>query len=49
MLNYLIITAQDLDTLLETHYNLLQIETEESTEADLDNINQKYFINVTMI
>lgn len=42
MLNYLIITAQDLDTLLETHYNLLQIETEESTEADLDNINQKY-------
>mgnify|MGYP000253332161 CR=1 FL=1 len=41
MLNYLIITAQDLDTLLETHYNLLQIETEESTEADLDNINQK--------
>jgi tetratricopeptide (TPR) repeat protein len=42
MLNYLISTAQDLDTLLETHYNLLQIETEESTEADLDNINQKY-------
>jgi tetratricopeptide (TPR) repeat protein len=29
MLNYLINTAQDLETLLDTHYNLLKIETEE--------------------
>lgn len=42
MLNYLINTAQDLETLLDAHYNLLQIETEESTEADLESINQKY-------
>jgi len=42
MLNYLINTAQDLETLLDTHYNLLKIETEESTEVDLDSINQKY-------
>ena len=42
MLNYLINTAQDLETLLDTHYNLLQIETEESTEVDLESINQKY-------
>ena len=42
MLNYLINTAQDLETLLDTHYNLLKIETEESTEVDLDSINHKY-------
>jgi tetratricopeptide (TPR) repeat protein len=32
MLNYLINTAQDLETLLDTHYNLLKIETEESSK-----------------
>jgi len=42
MLNYLINTAQDLETLLDTHYNLLKIETEESTQVDLESINQKY-------
>ncbi|WP_428741844.1 tetratricopeptide repeat protein [Tenacibaculum sp.] len=42
ILSYLIETAQDLDTLLNAHYNLLQLQTKESTKADYQNIKDTY-------
>ncbi|WP_303316878.1 tetratricopeptide repeat protein [Flavivirga abyssicola] len=39
---YLIETAQDADTKLKAHYNLLQLETKESAKENYDNINTKY-------
>ena len=40
--NYIINTAQDLDTKLQAHYSLLRIETKESTEENYTEINEKY-------
>ncbi|WP_299548528.1 tetratricopeptide repeat protein [Seonamhaeicola sp.] len=40
--NYIIDTAQDLDTKLRAHYNLIQIETKESSAENYDIINEKY-------
>ncbi|MFH4964747.1 tetratricopeptide repeat protein [Gaetbulibacter sp. M235] len=42
ILNYLINTAQDLETLISAHYNLLQIETKESLAKDYQKINSEY-------
>jgi len=42
ILNYLINTAQDLETLINAHYNLLQIETKESLPKDYQKINERY-------
>ncbi len=42
ILNYLINTAQDLETLINAHYNLLQIETKESLPKDYQKINTEY-------
>jgi len=42
ILNYLINTAQDLETLINAHYNLLQIETKESSPNDYHKINENY-------
>ena len=42
ILNYLINTAQDLETLISAHYNLLQIETKESLPKDYQKINTEY-------
>ncbi|MGB1307342.1 MAG: tetratricopeptide repeat protein [Oceanihabitans sp.] len=40
--NYLINTAQEPDRILEAEYQLLQIETKESTTANYQEINSKY-------
>ncbi|WP_248724346.1 tetratricopeptide repeat protein [Seonamhaeicola sp. ML3] len=40
--NYIINTAQDIDTKLEAHFQLIQIETSESTKDEYDSINEKY-------
>ncbi|MCF8273108.1 MAG: hypothetical protein K9I95_04680 [Flavobacteriaceae bacterium] len=42
ILTYLINTAQDLEILLNAHYNLLKIETKESEPKDYEKINTKY-------
>jgi tetratricopeptide (TPR) repeat protein len=42
ILTYLISTAQDLETLLNAHYNLLKIETKESLTKDYEKINSQY-------
>ncbi|MGJ8734769.1 MAG: tetratricopeptide repeat protein, partial [Cellulophaga sp.] len=39
---YIIEIAQDLDTILKAHYNLLQLETKESSKEDYNIINTKY-------
>jgi tetratricopeptide (TPR) repeat protein len=40
--NYIIDTAQDTDTKLESHYNLLQLEIKESSKANYSTIKNKY-------
>ncbi|RED50595.1 tetratricopeptide repeat protein [Seonamhaeicola aphaedonensis] len=40
--NYIVNKAQDLETKLNAHYNLIQIETYESSEKDYILINEKY-------
>ena len=40
--SFLIETAQDLETKLSAHYNLLQLETKESSESNYNNISAKY-------
>lgn len=42
ILNYLIQTAQDIDTLLNANYHLLQIETKESQKDNYQSIKNKY-------
>ena len=42
ILTYLINTAQDLEILLNAHYNLLKIETKESLPKDYEKIKTKY-------
>jgi len=42
ILTYLINTAQDIDTLLNSHYSLLQIDTKESLSKDYNKINETY-------
>ncbi|MGZ0015581.1 tetratricopeptide repeat protein [Yeosuana sp. AK3] len=42
ILTYLINTAQDIDTLLNSHYSLLQIETKESLSKDYTKIKETY-------
>ena len=42
ILSYLIITAQDLDTLISANDSLLQIEIKESSNKDYDKINAKF-------
>jgi tetratricopeptide (TPR) repeat protein len=42
ILTYLINTAQDLEILLNAHYNLLKIETKESQPKDYEKIKTKY-------
>ena len=42
ILTYLTHIAQDQDTLLRAHYNLLQIETQESLPKDYHKIKEKY-------
>lgn len=44
ILTYLINTAQDIDTLLNSHYSLLQIETKESLSKDYTKINETYLV-----
>lgn len=44
ILNYLINTAQDIETLLIANYNLLQIEIKESSRKDYDKINAKFLV-----
>tara|TARA_R110002049_G_scaffold221639_1_gene393080 strand:- start:3207 stop:4982 length:1776 start_codon:yes stop_codon:yes gene_type:complete len=39
---FIIETVQDLDTLLNAHYNLLQIDIKEGVEEDYNTINSKY-------
>lgn len=39
---FIIETAQDLETLLNAHYNLLQIEIKEGLKENYSNINSKY-------
>ncbi|TWO32272.1 tetratricopeptide repeat protein [Seonamhaeicola sediminis] len=40
--NYIITKAQDLETKLTAHYNLIQIETNESSKKDYALINERY-------
>ena len=40
--HYLIATAQDIDTKLDAHYNLLQLELTYGKEADYDSIQKKF-------
>lgn len=42
ILSYIIDTAQDTDTLLNAHYNLLQLETKISTKSQYQAINNQY-------
>ena len=42
ILNYLIHTAQDLDTLLSANYHLLQLETKESQKDQYESIKKAY-------
>lgn len=42
ILSYIIETAQDTDTLLNAHYNLLQLETKISTKSQYQAINNQY-------
>ncbi len=42
ILTYIINTAQDTDTLLNAHYNLLQLETKTSSKDDYQTINNQY-------
>ncbi|PKQ45902.1 hypothetical protein CSW08_05630 [Confluentibacter flavum] len=42
ILSYIIDTAQDTDTLLNAHYNLLQLETEISSKSNFQTINNQY-------
>lgn len=42
ILSYLIETTQDLDALLNAHYNLLQLQTKESTKEEYQNIKSTY-------
>ncbi|MDO7173467.1 tetratricopeptide repeat protein [Mariniflexile sp. AS56] len=39
---FITITAQDLDVLLEAHYNLIQLETKQSTKENYDAIDAHY-------
>lgn len=40
--NFIIETAQDLETLLDAHYNLLQLEIKEGLKENYNSINSKY-------
>lgn len=40
--NYIINTAQETETILEAHYNLLQLETKESSKDNFSSIKTKY-------
>ncbi len=40
--NFIIETAQDLETLLDAHYNLLQLEIKEGLKENYTSINSKY-------
>ncbi|TYA74402.1 tetratricopeptide repeat protein [Seonamhaeicola marinus] len=40
--NYIVTTAQDMDTKLDAHYYLIQIETQETPKEDYSVINDKY-------
>lgn len=42
ILSYIIETAQDTDTLLNAHYNLLQLDTKISTKSQYQAINNQY-------
>ncbi len=42
ILTYIINTAQDTDTLLNAHYNLLQLETKTSSKDNYQTINNQY-------